>query len=93
MTGRRVHLNQTRSIIGVLDVKQTQRMMGDVMDRAMIEDTVPAQEIEGTGGAIGVGLGIAGTAIGIATGETEREALAATDTMISEVCYVVRFST
>lgn len=58
--------------------------MGDVMDRAMIEDTVPAQEIEGTGGAIGVGLGIAGTAIGIATGETEREALAATDTMISE---------
>ena len=67
-------------------------MMDDEKDRAMIEDTVLAQEIEWTGGAIGVGLGIAETAIGIATGETEREALAATDTMISEVCYVIRFS-
>lgn len=67
-------------------------MMGDEMDRATIEDTVPAQEIEWTGGEIGVGLGIAGTAIGIATGETETEAVAATDTTISEVCYVVWFS-
>jgi hypothetical protein len=67
-------------------------MMDDEMGRAMIDGIVLVQETEGTDGEIGVGPEIAVTAsAAIGIGETGKAALTATDTMISEVCYMIRW--
>ncbi|KAF7597321.1 hypothetical protein BBP40_006261 [Aspergillus hancockii] len=59
-------------------------MKGDETEREMIDDIALAPEREGTEDEIGADPEIAVTASAIGIGETGREAVAATDTMISE---------